>query len=404
MHDINVVQFSIDLFKRVSVFKKSQFQNLVFNSLKLSETIRKTINTEKEKQPFNLNVIDELRASENAHSRIFAKLLAYKEKEKYPFLEEFVLTLGEGFESIQIKSPSFSVEKQRIDVLISDLVGKFAIIIENKIHGAIDQPDQIENYIEKMKKNFSLDQIYVIYMTRTGGSPSEYSFYDSSKTNFNERYIEINYKEDVLPFIEYSILPLCRVKEQVLYSGLLQYIDHLKGIFNLRINDKDMNKIIDEHIEKSLELNNDWIENLEKINSSIKGLYDTISYLEDYKKSGWFTYWHKKMKEDFPDEELLVSFDNLDKYPKIGIIFQYKSKRFACLIEAENSKTYYGLGRHECSDKLDSDVEQFLKENLNQFNNSNNYWYGYQFSNHSAIYELFKELANKINKLILTLN
>ena len=40
--------------------------------------------------PFHFNVIDELHANENAHSRILQKLLLYKRKNEYPFLLSFL--------------------------------------------------------------------------------------------------------------------------------------------------------------------------------------------------------------------------------------------------------------------------------------------------------------------------
>ena len=49
---------------------------------------------EKVHLPYHINLIDELHANENAHSRIFAKLLRYKEHNKYPFLEKFLKFLS----------------------------------------------------------------------------------------------------------------------------------------------------------------------------------------------------------------------------------------------------------------------------------------------------------------------
>ena len=40
--------------------------------------------------PFHFNVIDELHANENAHTRILQKILQYKYQNEYPFLLSFL--------------------------------------------------------------------------------------------------------------------------------------------------------------------------------------------------------------------------------------------------------------------------------------------------------------------------
>ena len=71
----------------------------------------------KSKLPFHFNVIDELHANENAHSRIVARLFEYKEYNTHPFLESFFNRVGIG-ESV--KQAIITVEKDRIDCLIKD--------------------------------------------------------------------------------------------------------------------------------------------------------------------------------------------------------------------------------------------------------------------------------------------
>jgi hypothetical protein len=56
-----------------------------------------------------------------------------------------------SFDTNIIKKPILTYEKMRIDGLIKEN-NKYAIIIENKIHNAIEQEHQIGRYIEKCKK------------------------------------------------------------------------------------------------------------------------------------------------------------------------------------------------------------------------------------------------------------
>lgn len=55
----------------------------------------------------------------------------------------------------------------RIDLLITHQIEqRYAIIIENKVNGAVDQDNQLENYVEWVKSNRTLgyDRIHVLYM------------------------------------------------------------------------------------------------------------------------------------------------------------------------------------------------------------------------------------------------
>jgi len=67
--------------------------------------------------------------TKNAHTRIFAKLLRYKEKEKYPFLENFLNDICDF--NLSIDTPK--VEKVdscgRIDIPIFDK--KYIVVIVN---------------------------------------------------------------------------------------------------------------------------------------------------------------------------------------------------------------------------------------------------------------------------------
>ena len=44
---------------------------------------------ERARLPYSFNIVDELRANENAHTRVLIKLLSYTKKGEYPFLKTF---------------------------------------------------------------------------------------------------------------------------------------------------------------------------------------------------------------------------------------------------------------------------------------------------------------------------
>ena len=116
--------------------------------LALAKEYSEKIEEVKKKQPYHLNIIEELHINENAHSRILAKLLQYKDNEgKYVFLQSLLEYINDkngsscDFSKINVVSPEITQEKVRIDVLI--LTGENAIIVENKVCGAVDQNEKL---------------------------------------------------------------------------------------------------------------------------------------------------------------------------------------------------------------------------------------------------------------------
>ena len=102
------------------------------------------------KLPYRLNLLDDLSTNENAHSKFLIRLLQYK-----PALLSFLDFVKNAnadfhFNLDLICNPNLTWEKLRIDGLIRES-NKYAIIIENKIHNAVEQQYQIGRYIEKCK-------------------------------------------------------------------------------------------------------------------------------------------------------------------------------------------------------------------------------------------------------------
>ena len=61
------------------------------NTLDIVEKINEYIARKEKDLPYNINVIDELHANENAHSRILCKLLQYKDSSnKFRILEDLI--------------------------------------------------------------------------------------------------------------------------------------------------------------------------------------------------------------------------------------------------------------------------------------------------------------------------
>lgn len=187
----------------------------------------------KKKQPYHLNIIEELHINENAHSRILAKLLQYKDNEgKYVFLQSLLEYINDkngsscDFSKINVVSPEITQEKDRIDVLI--LTGENAIIVENKVCGAVDQDRQLDRYIEKVEeKGIKKDNLYIVYLTKYYQKPSADTWSGPrQKTEFSTRFCNLSYLYDILPWLEKNI-SIAR-NETILESALKQYINYLQ--------------------------------------------------------------------------------------------------------------------------------------------------------------------------------
>ena len=220
-------------------------------------------------QPYHINVIDELHANENAHTRILVKLLNYSREKNFPILQSFLNLLPTWDRSIEIGNPSISFNTEFIDGLI-ECKGKYAIIIENKIHGAKDQNKQLETYVNNViNHGIPKDCIWLIYLTRDGfKTPINESLTKETKMILEDRYVPLDYQHHIIPWLKNEVLTNCRVKEDYMISALKQYIDHLEGMFKIREYDAFVNNAI---IKKLSELsglsdNNNLIDKLDAFN------------------------------------------------------------------------------------------------------------------------------------------
>lgn len=224
--------------------------------------------------PYSINVIDELHANENAHSRILCKLLRYTDNNgKYKILEDLLQYISQldGKENfkIQIGKPNITQETERIDLWVRAEDKKYSIIFENKVRGAVDQPSQLARYIETTEnEGFDLTNIYVVYLSAYDSEPDEQSW-GEYKEKFTKRYVNLSFKKHILPWLKQSVLPNCVIREELLISALRQYIDHLEGLFWMR---PSQNKII---------MNSELLEKMGLEKKSIAEQYDDFKNIYD---------------------------------------------------------------------------------------------------------------------------
>lgn len=137
---------------------------------------------------------DYVSTKEIVHSKIIADLLNPKGEHQlgYGFLVMFLQTIGISVETkptpsvenplheVNVKTESFAPTDDsngRIDILVTfDYNGKrYAIIIENKLNDAPDQPRQLERYNEYLSKSgYNESERITVYMPRVGDKCDEY--------------------------------------------------------------------------------------------------------------------------------------------------------------------------------------------------------------------------------------
>lgn len=264
------IEHLVDFISELKEFELG-IMSLILNN---KDAILSKYEYEKNKLPYNINLLDEIHANENAHSRILVKILKYTLNGDYVILRSFLDFLGEPFSELRIFKPEITAERDRIDARIRDKT--FSIIIENKIWGALDQKDQIERYvaIEKAWRRNESD-IYILYLTLEGGSPSENSISKDRRNEFLKRYKEISFKCQILTWIKDILLPLIQIRiraavsdQMILESAVIQYKNFLEGKFNQREGETVMKTEMQKIITEKLGLN-DPVTDSEKLRKII---------------------------------------------------------------------------------------------------------------------------------------
>lgn len=236
--------------------------------------------------PYSVNVISELHAGENANSRILRGLLQYSRNGLYPILQSFIeclRTVSDYDIDVSVKAPELTNEQDgRIDLLIKEKKS-YAIIIENKIWDACDQDAQIERYIDYVVGlGIPKRKIFVVYLTRDGNKKvSDISLTNKAKKYLGcsdrscGRFICMNFKDDIMPWLD-SVAYLEDIeKEPLLSSSITLYSDYLKEIFEARKEDIAIEIELEEQLMERLQIDN--LKELLQIREDVDKLQDIVS-------------------------------------------------------------------------------------------------------------------------------
>ena len=386
--------------------------------ISLLPEFNKIYEQEKVKLPYHINLLDEIHANENAHSRIFMKLLCANDQDEYYILNSFLHHLGTPFSGLNLsKNDKIDItsEQGRIDVWIR--AKEFSLIIENKIHGAIDQEKQIIRYvIETEESNCSysiMNNIYVLYLSRyEKKEPSESSLPKELREELGDKYKSISYRKDILPWLEIEVLPNCKAKDTYLTSAIAQYIDHLNGLFNQRKIEIKMKEELKKHLHEKLNLNGKNLnEQIEEIDLKLEEVNKIISYLNDLRIDKinkmdieWLKEIKNKMMEDYPSFNSQTD-DLNETWPKCYLMLNFKNWppiKLVIEINQKSNEMYFGIFVIE-EDKKELKIIELIKdEYFSNFENEsqNPWWYTSKYSKRDKIYSEFRNLIRKLTELI----
>lgn len=374
---------------------KTLTQDEVERLLDLVEKYRKEREKKLGQLPFRYNVLEEVRVNENAHTRLLMRLLQYDpaRKDFFKYLE------GKGFASLfaslTMSKPKITVEKYRIDGLIQK-EGEYAVIVENKVCGAVDQEGQLGRYIQQCRRlEYTDDQIYILYLVdRAGKEPSEQTWedYEDYKEKFENRTFVLSYTEDIIPWMQKFLDALesnKQEKEKLLRSGVAQYLDYLKMTFmnSHQINMEEwLKKYIAEKEQVELKTLSD-----SQIKKVLMPEFKTLKDLTLTARRLLGTPCVRDCRVDIMrdwGEEYLFDDENTD-YFSVGIYYQLDSISFLALIELEvkTGNICVGFGcHHEGKGKLDSALQEKITEVLKNVpchrtprSGVNNHWYWWSY-------------------------
>lgn len=309
--------------------------------------------------PYHINLVDAIGADENANSRIIASILSQHDGNgDYQILKAFArYFFNNSILADLIDSPTIITEQQvrndkRIDIYISE-PGKYAIILENKVMDAPEQPHQLANYIEGLNDfGFANEQIYIAYLPSTNDTePSSNSWTNRLGHNyskeFRDRFQNVSFRDNILPWLRQIIFPADETG--MLQKSVAIYIDYLEGLFGFRPNEHYIDMKTDEYIATTLNFTDDSEDNLQiamNAVSEIDKLKKEIIVRKREIAKSILADWLTKAKEELPNQEW-EDRSNDTQFPSIGFPISYGSHQRAfkvfIQIDHNNNYIYYGV-------------------------------------------------------------
>ncbi len=386
--------------------------------LEIFGRIQKAKDNVKGKAKYHFNALLNADPDEPKVSKILAGFFLQKTNGEYRILKSFVKKFWGDNLAAMIKSPTISTEEfvkddKRIDILIYEKE-KYAIVMENKIWDALDQPNQLANYIEAMmggSYNFDEDQIYVAYLPSTNEhQPSPNSWErrggDSYQERFKERYKLLGFKEEILPWLE-SSKEVQEIKDDSHFEhSRFLFIDFLRRKLDIDNIDNMAQKEIEKQLREYFSNSESAIADAERLVQLIHKLpkidiNEVIKYLAKIRKEKtklamkeWMTFLQRDYPDNYYDRSTKMHMAIGTTVTYMGIPFfnvfiwnyQYNEANSVAIALTEEGTPY----RKEIEPKVKNLVrgkKGFLKGNG---------WLYYKFVSFEDAYSLLQELVREL--------
>lgn len=241
------------------------------------------------------NLFSEWHMSENDHTKLLLAMLSYYDATgNYPILYSFLSNFTKGrdkmahykhLKDVKIKfSQKCDKDGGFIDGWITFVAKnkKIAIIIENKIYDAGDQENQVRRYISHAKsQGVDIENIWVLYITNDGSKEIDSKSYkieaEAEETNIGNRFVELNYEEDIIAWINREVLNT-RIYPESLTAIARIYVDYLQNdLFDNCASDNEQ-KILLSMLDISTDLNK-----LKEEKEKTQKLFDLYNEIKEMK-------------------------------------------------------------------------------------------------------------------------
>jgi hypothetical protein len=250
--------------------------------------------------------------------------------------------------------------------------------------------------------NFKEEQIYVLYLPPTyEKEPNKDSWgkYYESEIH-NKRYLNLSFKDDILPWLQNHLLPNIRLKDKYLSSAIEQYIDHLEGKFSLRTINNRMNMELQEFIKKELGLiGTDPDKALKIVLNKKEDMQNALNQLNELEKKinvDHFPKWKNQLETDFPNHTIVGNWNNPDSNINIGIKLNFNDTSYSLMIDYNYNRIYYGIGKHYATPIKNNNLnfEEIIRD-LN-LHSPDEWWYAWEYTSFPNAYMRLKTLIEKV--------
>lgn len=391
----------------------------IIELLELYDIIQNVKQEERKKLPYRFNVLLDANPLEPDVSKILVGFFMQKTKGEYRVLKDFVRTFWGASLAAMITNPTISTEECvigdcRTDILIYEK-DKYAIVLENKIWDAVDQPHQLANYIDAMlssRYGFSKEQVYVAYLPKTDDHEPSLNSWKSQegggsyKDEFQNRYRLIDFAEKILPWLE-SSKAVQGINEEYFEHSRFLFIDFLKRKLDLDSIDKMEQKEIEKKLKEHL-YTDDAVADTGKLLQMIDKLpripmdevVKRLIVLRKDRTKAAMRQWVNQLEVDYPNYTIMngiggrhmvagvhVPYGDIHEYFSV-YIWNYQNKAsISVVIALTKEGTPY---RKEIEPKVEE-----LVRGKKGFQKGNE-WLFYKFVSYEEAYPLLQELVREL--------